>query len=96
MNNTKIVKEILNKYEIDQEGSSSRKRLEELLNFGKLAGTGKLIIYPVDQGFEHGPDRSFSINPEAYDPHYHISFAIEAGMSAFAASFAAICSATAS
>ena len=27
----------------------------------------------------------FSINPEAYDPHYHISFAIEAGMSAFAA-----------
>ena len=83
MNNT-LVNEILSKYEKDNE-CSSLINLEKLLNFGRLGGTGKLIIYPVDQGFEHGPDRSFSINPEAYDPHYHINFAIDAGMSAFAA-----------
>ena len=46
---------------------------------------GKLIILPVDQGFEHGPDRSFSMNPDSYDPHYHINLAVEAGLSAFAA-----------
>lgn len=52
---------------------------------GKLGGTGKLIILPVDQGFEHGPARSFAINPPAYDPHYHYQLAIDAGLSAFAA-----------
>ena len=77
------INQIIKNYESDNE--KTIKNLTKLLNFGQLSGTGKLIIYPVDQGFEHGPDRSFSINPEAYDPHYHISFAIEAGMSAFAA-----------
>jgi class I fructose-bisphosphate aldolase len=52
---------------------------------GKLGGTGKLIILPVDQGFEHGPARSFAPNPPAYDPHYHFQLAIEAGLNAFAA-----------
>ena len=82
MNNT-IISEILRKYESDN--NSTIQNLSKLLNFGKLGGTGKLIILPVDQGFEHGPDRSFSINPDAYDPHYHIDLAIEAGLSAFAA-----------
>jgi class I fructose-bisphosphate aldolase len=52
---------------------------------GKLAGTGKLIILPVDQGFEHGPARSFAKNDVGYDPHYHFKLAINAGLSAFAA-----------
>ena len=52
---------------------------------GKLGGTGRLIILPVDQGFEHGPARSFAVNPEAYDPEYHLNLAIDAGLSAFAA-----------
>jgi class I fructose-bisphosphate aldolase len=52
---------------------------------GKLAGTGKLIILPVDQGFEHGPARSFAKNEVGYDPHYHFKLAINAGLSAFAA-----------
>jgi class I fructose-bisphosphate aldolase len=52
---------------------------------GKLGGTGKLLILPVDQGFEHGPARSFAPNPPAYDPHYHFQLAIEAGLSAYAA-----------
>ena len=78
-----VISKIIKNYESDNE--ITLENLAKLLNFGRLGGTGRLIIYPVDQGFEHGPDRSFSINPEAYDPHYHISFAIDAGMSAFAA-----------
>tara|TARA_Y100000590_G_C15667898_1_gene995141 strand:+ start:430 stop:1335 length:906 start_codon:yes stop_codon:yes gene_type:complete len=77
------IKNILKYYE--ENNKSTLDNLSILLENGKLGGTGKLIIYPVDQGFEHGPDRSFSINPDAYDPHYHINFAIDAGMSAFAA-----------
>ena len=38
-------------------------------------GTGKVIILPVDQGFEHGPARNYAVNPEAYDPHYHYKLA---------------------
>ncbi len=52
---------------------------------GRLGGTGKLVILPVDQGFEHGPARSFAPNPPAYDPHYHYQLAIDAGLSAYAA-----------
>src|SRR5688500_19245883 len=52
---------------------------------GRLGGTGKLVILPVDQGFEHGPARSFAPNPPAYDPHYHFELAIEAGLNAYAA-----------
>ena len=52
---------------------------------GKLGGSGKLVILPVDQGFEHGPARSFAPNPAAYDPHYHYQLAIDAGLSAYAA-----------
>src|SRR5258708_35392525 len=52
---------------------------------GRLGGTGKLVILPVDQGNEHGPARSFAPSPPAYDPHYHFQVAIEAGLSAYAA-----------
>ena len=55
------------------------------MNHGRLAGTGKLVILPVDQGFEHGPARSFAPNPPAYNPHYHFELAIEAGCNAYAA-----------
>jgi class I fructose-bisphosphate aldolase len=55
------------------------------LNHGRLAGTGKLVILPVDQGFEHGPARSFAVNPAGYDPRYHFELAIEAGCNAYAA-----------
>jgi class I fructose-bisphosphate aldolase len=56
-----------------------------MLNHGKLGGTGKLVILPVDQGFEHGPARSFGINPGGYDPRYHIELAIASGCNAYAA-----------
>ena len=57
--------------------------LYRLLNHGVLKGTGRLLIFPVDQGFEHGPERSFTINPPAYDPHYHYQLAIDGGFSAY-------------
>ncbi len=62
-----------------------RTNLYRILNHGKLAGTGKIIILPVDQGFEHGPDASFLVNPAAYDPLYHLDLAIDSGVNAYAA-----------
>ncbi|MFT3924724.1 MAG: class I fructose-bisphosphate aldolase [Myxococcales bacterium] len=59
--------------------------LRRLLNTGTLAGTGKLVILPVDQGFEHGPARSFAPNPAGYDPEYHAALALETGCNAYAA-----------
>jgi class I fructose-bisphosphate aldolase len=56
-----------------------------MLNHGALAGTGRMVILPVDQGFEHGPARSFAVNPDSYDPHYHYQLAIDSGCNAYAA-----------
>jgi len=80
---TQRVKKILDWYESDNPGSKAN--LARILMEGKLGGTGKVVILPVDQGFEHGPARSFAPNPAAYDPHYHFQLAIEAGLSAYAA-----------
>jgi class I fructose-bisphosphate aldolase len=80
---TPTVKAILDKYEATS--PAVKASLYRILMQGQLGGTGKLIILPVDQGFEHGPARSFAINPAAYDPHYHYQIAIDAGLSAYAA-----------
>ena len=80
---TERVREILSGYGADNPGTLTN--LARLLNTGRLAGTGKLVILPVDQGFEHGPARSFAPNPPAYDPRYHFELAIEAGCNAYAA-----------
>jgi class I fructose-bisphosphate aldolase len=80
---SKRVKEILSWYGSDNPGTLSN--IARLLNHGRLAGTGKLVILPVDQGFEHGPARSFAPNRSGYDPLYHFQLAIEAGCNAYAA-----------
>ena len=77
------VQEILSWYESDNPGT--RTNLARLLGHGKLAGTGHLVILPVDQGFEHGPARSFAPNPAGYNPLYHFELALEAGCNAYAA-----------
>src|SRR6202795_2909078 len=77
------VQKILSYYESDNPGTKAN--LARILMHGKLGGSGKVVILPVDQGFEHGPARSFAPNPAAYDPHYHYQLAIEAGLNAFAA-----------
>jgi len=81
--NTPRVKEILSWYGSDNPGTLVN--LARLLNHGKLGGTGRMVILPVDQGFEHGPARSFAPNPPAYDPRYHFQLAIDAGCNAYAA-----------
>src|SRR5256712_2795366 len=77
------VKEILSWY--DSENPGARTNLARIMNHGRLAGTGKFVILPVDQGFEHGPARSFAKNPSGYDPHYHFELALQAGCNAYAA-----------
>ncbi|HEX7675673.1 MAG TPA: class I fructose-bisphosphate aldolase [Bdellovibrio sp.] len=85
---TPRVREILNWYGADNPGVLTN--LARMMNHGKLAGTGKLVILPVDQGFEHGPARSFAKNPDGYDPAYHVELAIESGCNAYAAPLGAI------
>ena len=80
---TPIVRDILSKYESDSPGTKAN--LARILTHGRLGGTGKMIILPVDQGSEHGPARSFAINEPAYDPHSHYQIAIDAGLNAYAA-----------
>jgi class I fructose-bisphosphate aldolase len=80
---TDRVKQILSWYSSDNPGVLNN--LARLLNHGTLGGTGKLVILPVDQGFEHGPARSFAPNPPAYDPDYHYQLAVDAGCNAYAA-----------
>ena len=80
---TPRVKKILANYESDNPGTKGN--LARILMQGRLGGTGKLVILPVDQGFEHGPARSFAVNPAGYEPHYHWQLALDAGLSAFAA-----------
>lgn len=77
------IQEILSGYSSDNAGT--KMNIARLLRSGTLAGTGKLVILPVDQGFEHGPARSFAPNPAGYDPHYHFQLAIDAGCNAYAA-----------
>jgi class I fructose-bisphosphate aldolase len=78
-----VVQKILSHYTSDNPGT--RANLYRLLSQGRLGGTGKIVILPVDQGFEHGPARSFAVNPPGYDPFYHPELAIDAGCSGYAA-----------
>ncbi len=80
---TERVKQILSWYQSDNPGTLAN--LHRMLMTGRLAGTGKMVILPVDQGFEHGPARSFAKNPDGYDPDYHFQLAIDAGCNAYAA-----------
>lgn len=85
---TPRVREILSWYGAENVGVLTN--LARLMNTGKLAGTGKMVILPVDQGFEHGPARSFAKNPDGYDPSYHFELAIESGCNAYAAPIGAL------
>src|SRR5436309_2014203 len=80
---TERTREILSWYRSDTPGTLTN--IARLLNHGRLGGTGRLVILPVDQGFEHGPARSFAPNPAAYDPRYHFELALSAGCNAYAA-----------
>jgi fructose-bisphosphate aldolase, class I len=85
---TPRVREILSWYGADNPGVLTN--LSRMLNHGRLKGTGKLVILPVDQGFEHGPTRTFGKNPDGFDPAYHMELAIESGCNAYAAPLGAL------
>jgi fructose-bisphosphate aldolase, class I len=85
---TDRVKQILSWYSSDNVGVKTN--LARMMNHGALAGTGKFVILPVDQGFEHGPARSFAPNPAGYDPDYFFQLAIDAGCNAYAAPLGAL------
>jgi class I fructose-bisphosphate aldolase len=82
------VKQILSYYSSENVGVKSN--LARMMNHGVLKGTGKFVILPVDQGFEHGPARSFAPNPAGYDPEYHHQLAIDSGCNAYAAPLGAL------
>src|SRR5438270_12998926 len=88
MKMTDRVRQILSWYSSDNPGTLTN--LARLLGHGTLGGTGKMVILPVDQGFEHGPARSFAPNPAGYDPDYHFQLAIDAGCNAYAAPLGAL------
>lgn len=88
MRMTEPVRRILSHYESDNPGTKAN--LARMLMAGRTGGTGKLLILPVDQGFEHGPARSFAVNPPAFDPHYHFGLAVDSGCSAYAAPLGAL------
>jgi len=77
------VNEILSWYAGENPGVLTN--LARIMMTGALAGTGRFVILPVDQGFEHGPARSFAPNAAGYDPRYHFQLAIDAGCNAYAA-----------
>lgn len=91
---TPKVQEILSWYESDNPGTKAN--LARMLMQGRLGGTGRMVILPVDQGFEHGPARSFAPNPAGYDPRYMFELALEAGLNAYAAPLGMIEAAAAS
>jgi len=80
---TDRVKQIISWYGSDNPGV--RANLVRMMNHGTLSGTGKMVILPVDQGFEHGPARSFQPNPDGYDPDFHVQLAVDSGCNAYAA-----------
>lgn len=82
MKTTQRVRRILANYEGDNPGTKAN--LARILMNGRLGGSGRVVILPVDQGFEHGPARSFAPNPDAYDPAYHAQLALDAGLNAYA------------
>lgn len=83
MHITRKVQKVLSAY--DTENPGTKANLAKILMNGRIGGSGKMVILAMDQGFEHGPDRSFSHYMPAYDPHYPYKLAIDAGLSAYAA-----------
>lgn len=82
--NPERVEEILSWYK-HTNTSEQQDNLAKILNYGRIGGTGKLMILPIDQILEHGPGRAFESNPVMYDPLELAQFAVDGGFNAFAA-----------
>ncbi len=58
--------------------------VQQILNTGRLRGTGYISILPVDQGIEHSAGASFAKNPDYFDPENIVKLAVEGGCNAVA------------
>jgi fructose-bisphosphate aldolase, class I len=63
------------------------KSLQNILDHGRLGGTGYVSILPVDQGIEHSAGASFAPNPIYFDPENIVKLAVEGGCNAVASTF---------
>jgi class I fructose-bisphosphate aldolase len=63
------------------------RNFQQILNHGRLAGTGYVSILPVDQGIEHSAGASFAPAPQYFDPENIVKLAIEGGANAVASTF---------
>lgn len=63
------------------------KNLQQLLDHGRLGGTGYISILPVDQGIEHSAGASFAPNPDYFDPENILKLAVEGGCNGVATTF---------
>lgn len=61
--------------------------LQQLMDHGRLGGTGYCSIFPVDQGIEHSAGASFAPNPIYFDPESIVKLAIEGGCNGVASTF---------
>lgn len=85
---TPRVREVLSWYGADNIGVLTN--LARILNHGRLRGTGKMVLLPVEGGITEGPAQSFARNPDGYDPSYHLELALESGCNAHAAPLGAL------
>ncbi|MHB1156748.1 MAG: class I fructose-bisphosphate aldolase [Phycisphaerales bacterium] len=60
------------------------RNFQNIINHGRLTGTGYVSILPVDQGIEHSAGASFAPNPIYFDPCNIVKLAIEGGCNAVA------------
>ena len=60
------------------------RNLQLLFNSGRLAKSGYVSIFPVDQGIEHSAGASFAPNPIYFDPEAIVKMAHEGGCNAVA------------
>ncbi len=58
--------------------------MQTIYGSGRLANTGYMSIFPVDQGIEHSAGASFAKNPLYFDPENIVKLAHEAGCNAVA------------
>jgi class I fructose-bisphosphate aldolase len=60
------------------------RNFQDLIDHGRLRGTGYVSILPVDQGIEHSAGASFAPNPIYFDPENIVKLAVEGGCNAVA------------
>ena len=67
--------------------NTTLRNIQQILDNGRLGGTGYVSILPVDQGIEHSAGASFAPNPIYFDPENIVKLAIEGGCNSVCSTF---------